>query len=269
MTGHLHLAAALAGEDLTQFDSPLHLYNSRESLIRGLLSLHQMTVSLETFESIAHHYFMGSGACLNIDRFSSMLKTYNPLIIDPSFSHAMNSGFIRRFPDLGVECNLLVLWRNPINFSLDLMQGIYGFDCCLQWILANSLLSFPLDPLMLWLEFVRPYLELVRQPPSVFKHILHFPREKIFPNTVSRLCSFLSAAYSPGLRPSFLSQVTSLFSECPYSGDPSYIIEACGPRSMVISIEQLARFSNQDQVIQEVIESARSIGYVVNPQPEV
>ena len=162
MTGHLHLAAALSGGDLNQYASPLHLYNAREALARGLLSLHDMPVSLEAYGSIVQHYFSASTAVLNIDRFCSMLKNYSPLIIDPAFSHAMHSRLLHTLPDLGVECNLLILWRNPINFCLDLMQGVFGFDCCLQWILANPVLSFPLDPLMLWLEFVRPYLELIR-----------------------------------------------------------------------------------------------------------
>ncbi len=261
MTGHLHLAAALCGDNLDQYHSPLHLYNAREALVRCMLSLHQMPVSLETYESILKHYFSGFDRSLNLERFCSTMKSCNPLVIDPSFSHAIHVELLRNLPDLGIEYTLLVIWRNPIDFCLDLMQGVYGFDCCLQWILAHPMLSFPLDPLMLWLEFVRSYLAIIRRPPTSIKHVLHVPRELISSDILLKLCICLSADYCPELRSSSSVQMMSMFSECPYSGDPSYVICADDSRPMVLSIEQLARFSNQDNVIQEVIDVAKSLGY--------
>ena len=49
MTGHLHLAAALTNQDLSQFDSPLNLYRAQEALIRCLLDVHGMSHSLESY----------------------------------------------------------------------------------------------------------------------------------------------------------------------------------------------------------------------------
>lgn len=265
MTGHLHLAAALSGLELSQYNSPLHLYNAKEALVRSLLFLHQMPVSIDTYEAIIQCYFREPEGTLHIDRFLSMLGKYRPLLIDPSFSHCIDPSLIKNLVDLGVECNLLILWRNPVDFSLDLMSGIYGFDSCLQWILASPLLSFPLDPLMLWLKFVKPYVNLLHQSPSTLKHVIDIPREELCSTIISDLCTSLSLDYSPKLRSSSLAQTTPLFSECPYSGDPSYEIQSNGSRPMTISFEQLSRFSKKKEVIAEVVEYAQLIGYDIMP----
>lgn len=264
MTGHLHLAAALSEQNLAQYDSPLHLYYAKEALIRSLLFLHGMPVLLETYESIVHYYFSSLDSTLNLNRFGSVLKNHKPLFIDPSFSHSMDANLIRNVPDLGIEYNLIILWRNPVDFCRDLMRGVYGFDCCLQWILSNSQLSFPLDPLMLWLEFVRPYLEILREPPTVIKQVLHAPRESLSVDTLSHWCRSLAAEYRPELRSSLIANMATLLGECPYSGDPSCFIDEFGQQHLEIFVDSVSRFSNSDQVIEEVVQVAQMIGYSVN-----
>lgn len=261
LTGHLHLAAELSGSGVGQYHSPLHLYNAREALIRGLMMLHQMPASIDSYESIIKYYFNSPDSILDINRFRSTLEASGPLLIDPSFSHAMHTSLFRNLPELGVESRLLILWRNPIGFSLDLMQGVYGFDSCLQWILASSLLSFPLDPLMLWLEYVKANLQLIHHPPSALRHILHVPRENLSLETVSDLCRQLSIKYRPELRQSTLGESVSIFSECPYSGDPSYAIDANTPQHLQISFEELSRFSSQEGIVRDVADYAKIIGY--------
>jgi hypothetical protein len=260
MTGHLHLAAALSGDELSNFHSPLHLYHSREALVRALLVLHEMSVSLEGYDTILRHYFLPNGG-LNSVRFFSMLNSYDPLIIDPSFSHSIQPNLIRNLPSVITDTSLLVVWRNPIDFCLDLMEGVYGFDSCLQLILANSSLSFPLDPLALWLEFVRPYFELLQQPPISLKHVMQIPREQFSADAISNFCLNISAEYNSDYRPSALANTMPLFSECPYSGDPSYYFKDSNTSPMDIHLERLIRFSNQDLVIQDVIDLASRIGY--------
>jgi len=261
LTGHLHLAAELSGADINRYHSPLHLYTAREALIRSLMILHKMPVSIDNHESIVKYYFDSPNNALNINRFRSAIQTLGALLIDPSFSHSMDTGLLNNLPDLGIECKLLVLWRNPISFSLDLMQGVYGFDSCLQWILSSSLISFPLDPLMLWLEYVKAYLDLIRQPPSRLNRINHIPREMVSPDTMPGLCSKLSINYRPELRHSCLNKMVSMLSDCPFSGDPSYVIQSNTPRHMYISIEELSRFSKHEKVVHDVIHYAKIIGY--------
>jgi len=266
LTGHLHLAAELSNADISRYHSPLHLYSAREAMIRSLLTLHQMPASIDNYESILKYYFDPIDNTLNINRFESVLENCSPLLIDPSFSHSMDPALLRNLPDSDVEYNLLILWRNPINFSLDLMQGVYGFDSCLQWILANSSLSFPLDPLMLWLEYVKAFVELIRQPPSTLHQIIHVPIERVSSETASSLCSRLSIDYCCELRPSNLDKMISMFSECPYSGDPSYVIESYTPRHMEISFEEISRFSKQERIVRDVIDYAKIIGYDITSQ---
>jgi hypothetical protein len=265
LTGHLHLAAELSGADMNRYHSPLHLYSAREALVRCLMALHQMPASIDNYGSILKYYFNSPENALDLDRFRSVLQACSPLLIDPSFSHAMDVDLLSKLPQLGVEFNLLVLWRNPIRFSLDLMQGVYGFDSCLQWILAGSSLSFPLDPLMLWLEYVKAFVELIRQPPASLRRIIHVPRETVSQETIPHLCSQLLIDYRPGIRLSSLGKTVSMFSECPYSGDPSYAIDPCTPQHLQISYEDLRRFSRQERVVRDVVDYAKTIGYEVIP----
>lgn len=265
LTGHLHLAAELSFVDVSSYHSPLHLYTAREALIRGLMTLHEMHVTIDNYQSIIKYYFDPANNSLISSRFKSVIDLYSPLLIDPSFSHSIDPSLLMNLPDLPFKSQLLILWRNPISFSLDLMQGVYAFDSCLQWILSNPKLKFPLDPLMLWLEFVKSYLEIIRKPPSALYRIIHVPREMVSSDTASSLCSRLSIKYRPKLRPSILDKSVTLLSDCPYSGDPSYLIRHSTNQDMQISSVELARFSSQESVVNDVMQYAEIIGYQIVP----
>jgi len=266
MAGHIHLAAALSRKDFSQYHSPLHLYDAREALIRCLLDIHQIAPSIDSYQSIAQYYFSGSTSILDHKRFQDMLDQHQPLLIDPSFSHAIETSLIRHLPNLGVGCSLLILWANPIDFCIGLMDGVFGLDSCLQWMLHNPSLSFPLEPLSLWLEYIQAYLAIIKDPPVAIDQIIYLPRETISKSNPIALCDRLSVGCKPNARISSLQQTTWLFSECPFSGDPSYIfLGKNDSTALAVSKQQLARFSNNENLISEAMEIAEKIGYIPCP----
>ncbi|MDA7433975.1 hypothetical protein N8517_00040 [Synechococcus sp. AH-601-L23] len=265
MTGHLHLAAALSDVDLDQFSSPLNFYQSKEALLRALIRLHQMPVSFESYNSLYNFYFsdLASQSKFNRSQFLSRVYSSGFLIIDPSFSHCLYSKLINNLPFVESGCFLLVIWRHPIYFCLDLMNGVYSFDSCLQCVLASDQLSFPLDPLQVWVQFVASYLEVLKAPSDTLKMVLQVKRERFHcSNIIQQLSNGLSIELQPLSSKSSLANVTPLYHECPFSGDPSYVFPD-EQESIEVSVKELSRFSNCSRVIQEVINLSASLGYLI------
>ena len=65
------------------------------------------------------------------------------------------------------------------------------------------------------------------------------------------------------IRESALAEIHPLVTDSPFSGDPSYCIESSMGNSMSVSVEQLALFSTNQSVIDEVAALSKAIGYVV------
>jgi len=263
LTGHLHLAASFARIPFGQHHSPLHLYDSREALIRSFIFLHQLPFSLDSYQAVHHHYFSGNGDQLNLKRLTEAIHHRNAFFIDPSFTHSIDPRLIQNLPETGIHSLLLVLWRNPIQFCLDLRDGVYSLDACLHWMLLDDSLSFPVDPLMLWLRYVRAHLSIIAEQPPSISAIIHAPRERVNSHFVSRICSDLSLSSLPHPSPSFLNQASWLLGECPFSGDPSFSLNNDSMTALNISCDQLSKFSNSDHAIQAVMELAPLIGYTL------
>ena len=263
MTGHLHLAAALTDHDLGQFDSPLHLYKSQEALIRFLLNLHGMTFSLDSYLSMLQHYSSSTPGQINSKRLMHAVEDSKLIVIDPSFSHSLYPDYLLDLAGKMVDFFLIVIWRNPISFCLDIMQGVFAFDCCLHWILAKPNLSFPLDPLSLWLEFVRPFLQISSRLPSSFRQVFYLHAESIDRYQFTELGSEFPCTVPAKNRVSALEGIDPLLSDCPLSGDPSYFFRDQTSSPLLISLAELARFSANQSVIDEVINVSRAIGYTI------
>lgn len=263
MTGHLHLAAALTGNDLGQFDSPLHLYKAQEALIRCLLKVHGMSFSLESYVSVLRYYSSSISGQVDRKRLQNVIEDPNLIIIDPSFSHSLYPDYLEELDEIVVDLFLIVVWRNPISFCLDIMQGVFAFDCCLHWILAKPNLSFPLDPLVLWLEFVRSFLQISSRLPSSFRQVYYLNAESIDRCQFAEMASEFPCSTVSMSRLSALKNINTLIADCPFSGDPSYFFKDHSDSSMLISLDQLKRFSANHSVIEEVVSLSRSIGYTL------
>ena len=262
MTGHLHLAAALSDHDIGQFDSPLNLYKSHESLIRCLLNLHGMSFSIDTFSSMFKYYSSSTQGYINSKRLKIAVQDPRFIFIDPSFSHSLHPNYLLELSDVSTDMYLVVIWRNPIYFCLDIMHGVFSLDSCLQWILAKKDLSFPLDPLSLWLEFVKPFVQLLDNNPSSFKNILCLHAENIVKEDFSLSLNDFSFTSGYHKRSSNLSRISPLFTDCPFSGDPSYYLND-KYHSCRISFEELSRYSSDQSVINEVAALSKKIGYTL------
>lgn len=260
-SGHIHLAAALSDVDLSLFSSPLHLYDSREALVRFLLSLHKIPISLEACASVNHFYFPNSGGVIDHDRLKNTLNNSESVVIDPSFSHTLHPHLFSSLPEIKMDYLLVIFWRNPIQFSLDLMKGVFSLDCCLHWILAKPSFGFPLDPLMIWLEIVKTQLKFLKSTPASISNIYHLRMEKVINDGYLRTLNNFPLMLGSTQRPSALSDVSSLFYDCPYSGDPSYHFNSS--YSLEVSRDQLHRLSRRGEVIDEVMDLSISLGYQV------
>ena len=263
LTGHLHLAAALSGHNLDQFDSPLNLYKSQEALIRCLLNLHGMTFSPDSFLSVLKYYSSSTPGKINSQRLKSSIEDSNLILIDPSFSHSLNPSYFLELPKISVDLYLAVIWRNPIAFAMDIKSGIFAFDCCLHWIIAKENLTFPLDPLSLWLEFVKSIHQQLRNSPSSITQIFYLHAENICQDNFFEMHSQFPCNLMSKNRDSALVGIHSLLTDSPFSGDPSYYIESYLRSQMSVSIEQLSRFSTNQSVIDEVAILSKAIGYSV------
>tara|TARA_A100001011_G_C14248443_1_gene816713 strand:+ start:556 stop:1452 length:897 start_codon:yes stop_codon:yes gene_type:complete len=263
LTGHLHLAAVLSGQNLDQFDSPLNLYKSQEALIRCLLNLHGMDFSPDSFSSILKYYSSSSPGQINSQRLKSSIEDSNLIVIDPSFSHSLNPSYFKELPEIFVDLCLAVIWRNPIAFALDIRIGVFAFDCCLHWIMAKKNLTFPLDPLALWLEFVKPFSQKSCGLTSFSSQIYYLHAESILQNKYAEMHGKFSFNDMSKIRESALAEIHPLVTDSPFSGDPSYCIESSMGNSMSVSVEQLALFSTNQSVIDEVAALSKAIGYVV------
>ena len=263
MTGHLHLAAAMTDYDLAQFDSPLHLYKAQEALIRCLLNLNGMAFSLDSYLSMLQYYSSSIPGRINSQRLRTAVEDSSFFIVDPSFSHSLYPNILVNLSDILVDLFLVVVWRNPIAFCLDIKQGVFAFDCCLHWILAKPNLSFPLDPLSLWLEFVRPFLHISNRLPPSFGQTFYLHAESIYMHQLSELASKFPCNMAAINRVSGLAGISSLLTDCPFSGDPSYFVQNHSSSSFLVSMGQLARFSTSQSVIDEVASVSKEIGYTL------
>ena len=263
MTGHLHLAAALTNQDLSQFDSPLNLYRAQEALIRCLLDVHGMSHSLESYLAMLKYYSSSTPDYINRARLQNSIEDPSLIFIDPSFSHSLHPSYLLDLTDLMVDLYLVVVWRNPIAFCLDIMHSVYAFDCCLHWILAKKNLSFPLDPLSLWLEFARPFLSIPTIIPASFVETYYLHAESIHSHRFARMSGMFPIMSRSNSRVPALAGINSIFSDCPLSGDPSYYFEDRNEHSFSISLDQLNQFSANQSAIDEVISISRAIGYAL------
>ena len=233
--------------------------------MRALIRLHQMPVSFESYNSLYNFYFsdLDSQSKLNRPKFLSRVDSSGVLIVDPSFSHCLHPKLINNLHFVESGCILLVIWRHPIYFCLDLLNGVYSFDSCLQCVLASDQLSFPLDPLQVWVQFVASYLEVLKAPSDTLKMVLQVKRERFHcSNIIQQLSNGLSIELQPLSSKSSLANVTPLYHECPFSGDPSYVFPD-EQESIEVSVKELSRFSNCSRVIQEVINLSASLGYLI------
>lgn len=263
MTGHLHLAAALTNQDLGQFDSPLNLYRAQEALIGCLLNAHGMTGSLESYLAMLQYYSSSTTGCINRTRLKNSIEDSGLIFIDPSFSHTLHPGYLIDLAELMVDLYLVVVWRNPIAFCFDIMHGLYAFDCCLHWILARNNLSFPLDPLSLWLEFTRSFLQISSRLPKSFVETYYLHAETIHSHRFAEMSGVFSFNSRLKSRVSALAGVNSILSDCPLSGDPSYYFKHKSDSDFLVSLDQLNRFSSSQSIIDEVVSISKEIGYTL------
>ena len=264
MTGHLHLAAALLDYDLSNFDSPLNLYKSQEALMRCMLNLHGMNFSPDCFMSMLQYYSSSSPGRINSALLKESIENSSHIIIDPSFSHSLYPNYLLELVDIVVDLYLVVIWRNPISFCFDIMNGVYAFDSCMHWMLAKSNIKFPLDPLSLWLEFVNPFLQISSILPSSFVKTYYLHSESIFENRFSELSNEFSCSSGSIInRFSALDRIDALLTDCPFSGDPSYYVQNNTDTPFLVSIDQLSRFSSSESVVAEAVTISEAIGYTL------
>lgn len=259
--GHLHIAAAFNGIDLSLCDSPLGFYDGRESLLRSILKLHSMPDNLDTRNSITKYYFSDASHRLSVDRFVHLVKHKQPLFVDPAFSHSLNPTLLKNASLLRLDPRLVVIWRNPIHFCKDMMAGVYAFDSCLQWILAKDGYSFPLDLLQIWLEIVETIFDEVIGSPSFLGKTFLYHYESFSPKLFPPLARSLSLSCLTSLKPSVIKYAKTLFNDCPYSGDPSYSLDREYDQSLDISLQDLSRFSTDSNLVSKVAQQAEKIGY--------
>ena len=200
---------------------------------------------------------------INSQRLQGAIHDPKLVIIDPSFSHSLYPNYLVNLADVMIDLFLIVVWRNPISFCMDLMHGVFAFDCCLQWILAYPSLSFPLDPLSLWVKFTNQFLQIPSRLPSSFRKTFYLHYERIHSLKFAELTSNFSCNMVSNSRPSALVGVNSLLSDCPFSGDPSNVIQNDSVSSLVVSKSQLARFSLSQSVIDDAIHLSQRIGYAL------
>ncbi|MEC8738149.1 MAG: hypothetical protein VXX91_07950 [Planctomycetota bacterium] len=263
MTGHLHLAAALTNHDLGQFDSPLNLYRAQEALIGCLLNVHGMTDSLESYLAMLQYYSSSTTGHINRTRLKNSIEDSSLIFIDPSFSHSLHPDYLVGLAELMVDLYLVVVWRNPVAFCSDIKHGVYAFDCCLHWILARNNLSFPLDPLSLWLEFTRSFLQISSRLPKSFVKTYYLYAETIHSHRFAEMSDVFAFNARSKSRITALASVNSILSDCPLSGDPSYYFKHKSDNAFLISLEQLNRFSSNQSVIDEVVSISKAIGYTL------
>lgn len=262
LTGHSHLAAALSEVDLSCFDSPLHLYQSNEALTRMLLQLQKIPLTLDTYVSVQSYFFKKNSGLVDRKRLLDLVEHSGQIMIDPSFSHALRPEYLINLPLSASDCHLLVIWRNPISFGLDIMKGVFALDACLHWMLDKADLGFPLDPLKLWLEFVDAYSQFLGPSSSIKMSTSALALENIMADGFRALSKSFPLVCQSQQRPSSLKVLPSLLTECPYSGDPSYDFSS-NSSSTDVSIQQLSHLSSSEHVIQRVINSAKLIGYSI------
>lgn len=263
LTGHLHLLAELSNSSIYKYQSPLNLYQCREALVRCILSLHDIPFSIDNYQGILQHYFSRPGNNLDSCKIESLLLDTNALVIDPSFSHSMDPSLIYTNKTINVDHKLLILWTNPILFCTRIMDGVFAFDSCLHWLLSHPSFSFPIDPLKLWLSYVQSYLPIIDKPPSHFSNVTHIQRELISSTTAKSILSPISIDYKHMHRPTMISEIAPYLNECPYSGDPSYLLDDLDQKNLSISLKELGRYSNDPKVIDDVVNYSQIIGYSI------
>ena len=263
MQGHLHMAAALDSRNLSQYDSPLGFYDGSESLLRCLLQLNGIPDNIDTRLSVSRYYFDENNNCLIQERFLELIDKTKALIIDPSFSHSVDTRLLRVPLALGLRTSLFVVWRNPICFCLDLMEGVYGLDCCLQWILCKQAYSFPLDPIRIWLDCVSSIRHSLAQPALLVSNIFYSHFESFSLQCVPSFAKSLSLPCNQILKPSVIQDVSSYLHDCPYSGDPSFSLTRTYDQTLEVSLKQLSRFTYDPDLISAVAQTAENIGYSI------
>ena len=263
MQGHLHMAAALDSQNLSQYDSPFGFYDGSESLLRCLLQLNGIPDNIDTRLSVSKYYFDDKNNCLNHERFLELIDTAKALIIDPSFSHSVETRLLSVPFTFGLKTSLFVVWRNPICFCMDLMEGVYGLDCCLQWILCKQAYSFPLDPIQIWFDCVSSIRRELAQSAPSFANIFYSPLESFSLQCIPTFATSLSLACNQSLKPSIIKDVSSYMHDCPYSGDPSFSLARNYDSTLEVSLKHLSRFSYDSDLISAAAQTAENIGYCI------
>lgn len=262
MSGHIHTAACLSNIDLSNFSSALNLYHPREAFVRLLLTMYNMDLTYESYSSIFNYFSNGSSALLS-DRLIRSIVSTSSLVIDPSFSHSLYPKLLYNLSDVRVNMRLLVVWRNPICFCSDLMNGIYGLDCIIHLLRTSSFRSLPIDPLRVWLHFVRTNLLLLSSDKTVFTHRTSVKRESI---SLDVSPSFLSSLGLKCLTHPLQSNITEsygLLGDCPYSGDPSYYLASTHSDPLIVPLRELYRYSKSPVVVSSVAKLATVLGYTI------
>jgi len=259
--GHLHAAAALDCRDIAIYDSPLGLYEGSESLLRCLLKLNEIPDNIDARFSIKNYYFNSQSGLINSERFIDLLRQKNALLVDPSFSHSIDTQLLTLPLSFGLSTIIFVVWRNPIFFCMDLMHGVYGLDSCLQWILWNQQYSFPLDPLQIWFDYTSSIYQSIKLFSSTSNNVLCCHFENFTLEGVQDFANTIPLKSKLYMSPSGLEDVFSYFNDCPYSGDPSYSFTREYCQSLDISFNTLSRFSCDHDLISSTVQLAEALGY--------